>query len=88
MTAPGEDNFLSPKFDPEIKKWIPKITSYMMPTRETCKMSCAIFKNPEWSSRGRRVVSKAMSKGAKVKAVSIFCGNNPMKLIGKTLSCI
>ena len=55
----------------------------MMPTRETCKMSCAIFKNPEWSSRGRRVVIKAMSKGAKVKAVSIFCGNNPMKLIGK-----
>ena len=63
MTAPVEDNFLSPKFDPEIKKWIPKITSYMMPTRETCKMSCAIIKNPESSPRGRRVVIKAMSKG-------------------------
>ena len=39
----------------------------MMPTRETCKMSCAIFKNPEWSSRGRRVVIKAMSKGVDVE---------------------
>ena len=47
VTAPGEDNFLSPKFDLEIKKWIPKITSYMMPTRETCKMSSAIIKNLE-----------------------------------------
>ena len=35
----------------------------MMPTRETCKMSCAIIKNPESSPRGRRVVIKAMSKG-------------------------
>ena len=34
-----------------------------MPTRETCKMSCAIIKNLESSWRGRIAVFNAMSKG-------------------------